>query len=127
MTAERSFDSSVSVATHCGPTSSVSTLRSPIDANLGLEIQRLPFDSSSLTTFSLADLGLFIDSNPWLQQTHILESAGYHKWRLVLHRFLVLKLRTPRRETLWLRFDRRPQTGLVFLLGSGITVANDQV
>jgi hypothetical protein len=81
--------------------------------------------------FSLTDLCSFIDSNVELQKALILESTGYHKWRLVLHRFVVLKLHFPEssspRRRLWLRFDRRPVRGLGFVLGVGVTMANDQV
>lgn len=64
-----------------------------------------------------------------LRKAQILESAGYHKWRLVLHRFLILKLYIPEISCprLWLRFDRRPVPGLGFVLGAGVTPANDQV
>src|SRR6266852_5448914 len=48
--------------------------------------------SGNSIVFSLAQLCSFIDSNAELQKATILESAGYHKWRLVLHRFVVLKL-----------------------------------
>ena len=84
--------------------------------------------SGNSIVFSLAQLCSFIDSNAELQKAIILESAGYHKWRLVLHRFVVLKLHLhDRPRPLWLRFDRRPVPGLGFVLGAGITPANDQV
>lgn len=78
-------------------------------------------------TLSLQELCQSIDSLLDLQNAHILASNTYHKWRLVMHRFVVLKLHIPGRSTLWLRMDRRPLPGLPFFLGSGVTLANDSV
>ena len=86
----------------------------------------LSFDNVH-ATHSLQQLCLLIDEQPELQKASILKSSTYHKWRLVLHRFVVLKLHIPGRSDLWLRLDRRPLPGLPFILGSGITLANDQV
>ncbi|KAF8315958.1 hypothetical protein DL93DRAFT_2078746, partial [Clavulina sp. PMI_390] len=84
-----------------------------------------------LIDLSLADVCNYIDDHQSLQQAVIVSSECYsQRSNGVIHRFVVLELRRPRRKVIWLRLDRRRGERVSFmklLAASGVTQANDRV
>lgn len=80
---------------------------------------------------SLADVCSHIDDHPSLQAAQIISTECYAMPAgAVTHRFLILELRRPNREDVWLRLDRLRGEGVSimrFLSVSGVTTANDRV
>jgi hypothetical protein len=80
---------------------------------------------------TLAELCSYVDAHRPLQLARIVSTECYiEDAGGVLHRFLVIELRMPGRNTVWLRLDRRMAKSVSFwgfLMASGETVANDVV
>jgi hypothetical protein len=80
---------------------------------------------------TLAELCSYVDAHRPLQLAKILSTECYAEDAGgVLHRFLVIELRLPGRETIWLRLDRKMANNVSFwkfLMASGETPANDVV
>jgi hypothetical protein len=81
--------------------------------------------------FTLAELCTRVDNNPQLRLARIVSTECYTQDAGgILHRFLVMELRMPSRDTLWLRLDRRMAKDVSFwgfVKASGETEANDAV
>ncbi|KAF8338042.1 WD40-repeat-containing domain protein [Cantharellus anzutake] len=81
-------------------------------------------------TFPLRDLcEKVIEKHLWLQMARIVSASCYSQSRnLILHRFLILQLRRPGRNDIWLRIDRRAGLGILSLVRKlGTTPAHDTV
>jgi len=81
--------------------------------------------------FSLKGFCSFVDSHRPLQLSKIVSIACYAEGSgCITHRFLVIEVRMPGRETIWLRLDRtmaRKVSSFQLVIASGATVANDMV
>ncbi|KAF8332821.1 WD40-repeat-containing domain protein [Cantharellus anzutake] len=83
---------------------------------------------SSGVIYSLKDLcDHVIEKHIWLQMARIVSTSCYSQYRnLVLHRFLILQLRRPGKQDIWLRIDRRAGLGALSLMWKlGKTRAHD--
>jgi hypothetical protein len=99
---------------------------------------RMPWGSSSSSSpqmgrevLTLAELCARVDNNPPLRLAKIVSTECYtQKAGSVFHRFLVMELRMPNRDTLWLRLDRRMAKDAGYwdlVMGLGQTEADDAV
>ncbi|KAF8322223.1 hypothetical protein DL93DRAFT_2163059 [Clavulina sp. PMI_390] len=123
------LDLSLDVADQPPPYDSVRPL-SRVDTRLSV--------TSVWSIRDVADVSLPLDvfasliaRHPSLQSVDIVSSEAYKQTHQgITHRFLVLELHRPRKPTIWLRLDRRPQDGVSlfsFVFASGVTAANDSV
>ncbi|KAF8306153.1 hypothetical protein DL93DRAFT_2232698 [Clavulina sp. PMI_390] len=88
------------------------------------------FSRIGVIELSLADVCHFIDDGAALRDARIVSVNGYREPAgPVAHRFIVLHLHRSQRKDIWLRLDRRRGQGISlfkFVMGSGVTKANDR-
>lgn len=86
---------------------------------------------NGVVDLSLVDICSHIDDHPSLRATEIISSECYSELaKGVMHRFILLELCRPRRKTVWVRLDRRPEESMSFmrlLAMSKVTKPNDRV
>lgn len=105
---------------------SVSSVSTAITSNTTATV----VPSLGILNLSLSDVCRYIEAHPSLQSAEIVSTECYsERAGPVLHRFVVLELRRPKRKNVWLRLDRRRAKNVSlarFLSGAGVTDANDR-
>lgn len=73
-------------------------------------------------------LCMFIDARRSMQGAEIVRSCTFVEKKLVApHRCVLLELRRPGRQHIWVRLERKPTSGAALVAGTGKTPSNDVV